>query len=43
MKEALTKGILVLTVLTFVRSVANTGVSAWLPRTSRTSRSRGRI
>jgi MFS family permease len=31
MKEALTKGILVLTVLTFVRSIANTGVSAWLP------------
>jgi MFS family permease len=31
MREALTKGILVLTVLTFVRSVANTGVSAWLP------------
>ena len=29
MKEALTKGILVLTVLTFVRSIANTGVSAW--------------
>ena len=31
MREALTKGILVLTVLTFVRSIANTGVSAWLP------------
>ena len=30
-KDALTKGILVLTVITAVRSIANTGVSAWLP------------
>jgi MFS transporter, FSR family, fosmidomycin resistance protein len=30
-KDALTKGILVLTVMTAVRSIANTGVSAWLP------------
>jgi MFS transporter, FSR family, fosmidomycin resistance protein len=30
-KDALTKGILVLTIITAVRSIANTGVSTWLP------------
>lgn len=31
MREALTRGIVVLTVVTAVRSIANTGVSVWLP------------
>ncbi len=31
MREVLTSGILVLTVMTAVRSIANTGVSVWLP------------
>jgi MFS transporter, FSR family, fosmidomycin resistance protein len=30
-RDAVTKGILVLTIMTAVRSIANTGVSAWLP------------